>query len=181
MTKLLKLSRVSATARSLAKLDGRLRLTHLLVPVDFSAGTKDVICYAAAFARRFGASLTLLHVIKPICEIDFGYGSVVRRCQSQALVDHIKARLNTLGKRWSGLRFKPQALVRTGSAENEIVAAARQLETDLIIMGTRGVWHPPGTPNSSIAEQVIHCAPCPVLIVRNKDRAWVSNRKSRQL
>ena len=178
MTNLPKLS-FSPTTRNLIKPDRPLCLTKLLVPIDFSAGTKDVLCYAAAFARRFGASLTLLHVIKPICEIDFGYGSVVRRCQSQAVVDNIKARLNTLGKRRLGLCFKPPALVFTGSVEKEIVIAARQLDMDLIIIGTQGVWHPPETPGNRIAEQVIRCAPCPVLIVRNKNPAWVSSRKSR--
>ena len=180
MTKLLKLSGVSATARNLTKPERRLRLTKLLVPVDFSAGAKDALRYAGAFARQLGASLTLLHVIKPICEIDFGYGSVVRHCQNRAVVENAKARLNGLGRRLAGLRFKPRTLVRIGTAESEIVAAARQLEIDLIIMGTRGGWHPPGTPTSSTAEQVLRCAPCPVLIVGTKSQLGVSTRKSRQ-
>lgn len=180
MTKILKVPRLSANARNLRKPDPRLRLRKLLVPVDFSPGTKDTLRYAAAFVRHFGASLTLLHVMKPICEIDFGYGSVARRCQSRAVVDRVKARLSALGKRWAGFGCKPRALVRTGIAEIEIAAAARQLQTDLIIMAPRGAWNPPGTPASSIAEQVVRCAPCAVLIVQTKAPVSARTRNPRQ-
>jgi nucleotide-binding universal stress UspA family protein len=181
MTKLLKFSRARETARNHDKPDRRFRLTKILVPVDFSGGAKDALLYASAFARHFGASLTLLHVIKPVCEIDFGYGSVVQRCQSQAEVDHFKAKLKALGKRWGRLRCKPRTLVRIGTAENEIVTTARQLEMDLIIMGTRSAWPGAGTPTRSTAEQVLSCAPCPVLILRNKEPTCVNRRKSRRL
>lgn len=152
-------------------------LTRLLVPVDFSPAAKNALGYAGALARRFGASLTLMHVIKPICEIDFGYGSVVRHCQSQAVMNQAKARLNALGRRWAGSRGKPRALVLTGTAESEIVSAARQLDADLIVMGTGNAW--PGKPLSRVAEQVLRCAPCPVLMVGNQAPAWVRRRKSR--
>lgn len=152
-------------------------LTRLLVPIDFSPDATNALGYAGALARRFRASLTLLHVIKPICEIDFGYGSVVRHCQSQAVMNQAKARLNALGRRWAGSRGKPRALVLTGTAESEIVSAARQLDADLIVMGTGNAW--PGKPLSRVAEQVLRCAPCPVLMVGNQAPAWVRRRKSR--
>jgi nucleotide-binding universal stress UspA family protein len=96
-------------------------------------------------------------------------------------VDHFKAKLKAVGKRWGRLRCKLRTLVRIGTAENEIVAVARQLEVDLIIMGVRSAWPEAGTPTRSTAEQVLRCAPCPVLILRNKEPTFVNRRKSRRL
>ena len=176
----LKLSRVSSHTWNPSRPDQPLRLTKLLVPVDFSAGAKNALRYAGAFARQFGASLTLLHVVKPICEIDFGYGSIIRRCQNTVVVRNAKARLRALGKKLASPRPRPRAIVRTGTAANQIVESARQLEMDLIIMGTRGDWHPTGAPLASTAEKVVRCAPCPVLIVRNNQNVLGCHRKPRQ-
>jgi nucleotide-binding universal stress UspA family protein len=166
----LKLRTPSATARKPPRSDRRLRLTKLLVPVGFSAGANHALQYAADFARQFGASLTLLHVVTPICDIDFGYGSVVRHCQNRAVLENAKSRLSALGKGLAGLRTKPRTLVRTGTVESEIVAAARQLETDLIVMGTRGRWHSAETPRVGTAEKVLRCAPCPVLVIPTRNQ-----------
>src|SRR5262249_5287841 len=41
------------------------RLKKILVPLDFSDCSKKALQYAIAFARQFGAELTLLHVVEP--------------------------------------------------------------------------------------------------------------------
>ena len=59
--------------------DSTIHLAKVLVAVDFSKESKKAMCYAGAFARRFGASITALHVVEPIaCQADYGYGAVTR-------------------------------------------------------------------------------------------------------
>jgi nucleotide-binding universal stress UspA family protein len=38
---------------------------RILAPVDFSESMPGTLQCAAAFAREFGAAITLLHVVKP--------------------------------------------------------------------------------------------------------------------
>jgi nucleotide-binding universal stress UspA family protein len=110
----LKFTRASSSKRNLLPPDNPFRFTRLLVPVDFSAEAKNALRYDGALARKLAASLTLLHVVKPICEIDFGYGAVVRRCQNQAEVKNARARLSALGKRLVGSRLGENVIVHTG-------------------------------------------------------------------
>jgi len=157
-------------------------LARILVPVDFSAESKSALRYASAFARQFGASVTLLHVVQPIvCSADFGYGSVTRYSPNKDLLKKAKTRLNLIAKRLAVCQPKPKtsAILRTGVTKTEIVAAARDLEIDLIIMGTRGDCVAGQTAIGSTAEQVVRHAPCPVFIVRKKEHEFVWCRKSR--
>ena len=41
------------------------RLRRILVPLDFRDSTVEVLQTAAAFAREYRATVTLLHVVKP--------------------------------------------------------------------------------------------------------------------
>ena len=43
-----------------------MRLGSILIPTDFSCGSRATAGYAAALARHFGAKLTMLHVLPPI-------------------------------------------------------------------------------------------------------------------
>jgi len=116
----------------------------------------------------------LLHVVEPIvCQADFGYGPVSRQHPNQELLNRAKARLNRLCKRVSDLQHVPVASVRSGKTDAEIVQAARDLQIDLIVMGTHGDPRKP-----SVAEAVVRHAPCPVFIVRKKEHEFAWCRKS---
>ncbi len=50
----------------------------------------------------------------------------------------------------------------------QVVYAAKNLDADLIVMGTYGRRSPERILMGSVAEQVIHYASCPVLVVKGK-------------
>jgi nucleotide-binding universal stress UspA family protein len=56
--------------------------------------------------------------------------------------------------------------VRTGNAAREILAAARESKTDLIVMGTRGRTGFAHIVMGSVAERVVRLALCPVLTLK---------------
>jgi nucleotide-binding universal stress UspA family protein len=64
-------------------------------------------------------------------------------------------------------------LVRSGSAFNEIVAVARELQIDLIIIATHGYSGLKHFLLGSTAERVVRHAPCPVLVVRDREHDFV--------
>jgi nucleotide-binding universal stress UspA family protein len=63
-----------------------------------------------------------------------------------------------------------------GAVDMEIVALAKELQADLIVMGCRGHRGIRRAIEGSISDGVIHHAPCPVLVVRSHERAEASER-----
>src|SRR5580698_1215757 len=51
--------------RSMNQTPAAMRLRRILVPVDLGETTAEALRYAAAFAREYRATITLLHVVKP--------------------------------------------------------------------------------------------------------------------
>jgi universal stress protein A len=146
------------------------RLDKVLVAIDFSKESRKVLRYASVFACRFGAATTLLHVVEPIsCRTDYGYGPVTRQVPNQELLRRAQRRLKAIRKTLDhGLPIAIQ--VRSGVAHAEITRTAIDLKIDLIIMGTHGN----ALRTSSTTEKVLRHAPCPVLVVRAREREFVS-------
>src|SRR4051812_1894815 len=145
-------------------------LAKILVPTDFSVESRKAIAYALAFARRFGAKITLLHVVElETCPADFGYGPVTVEISSRARLKKAKAKLDVLGRKLIGDKLLGETLALSGVASFEIVEAADALEADLIIMGTHGNDRQEQTPMGSTAERVVRHARCPVFVVRKKE------------
>jgi Universal stress protein family len=68
--------------------------------------------------------------------------------------------------------------VRIGRPFHEIVTLAEALHIDLIIVATHGHTGLKHVFLGSTAERVIRHAPCPVLVVREKEREFVSHREA---
>ena len=66
--------------------------------------------------------------------------------------------------------------LRMGEVDLEIVALAKKLGVDLIVMGCRGQQGIRRAIEGSISDRVIRCAPCPVLVVRSHERAKAPER-----
>jgi len=65
------------------------------------------------------------------------------------------------------------SLVRVGHAPNEITKAAKELDADLIIISTHGYTSWQHFCIGSTTERVVRSAPCPVLVVREKEHEFV--------
>src|ERR671911_1425171 len=63
------------------------------------------------------------------------------------------------------------AHLRMGAVDLEIVALAKEFGADLIVMGCRGHRGIRRAIEGSISDAVIRHAPCPVLVVRSRERA----------
>ena len=71
-----------------------------------------------------------------------------------------------------GLKETRSAL-RTGIASHEIVEAAKDFDVDLIVIATHGYTGWKHFCIGSTAERVVRAAPCPVLVVREKEHEFV--------
>jgi universal stress protein A len=106
-------------------------------------------------------------VLQPVVyPADFGYPSAPLEVD-EAMRKKIEERLLELGRRAS---FQTQPLIRIGQPYQEIGLAASEMQADLIIIATHGRTGLKHVLLGSTAERVARHAPCPVLIVRERER-----------
>jgi nucleotide-binding universal stress UspA family protein len=82
------------------------------------------------------------------------------------LLKHVSAQLVDLKGRAEGRGIAVTTRVATGLPSEEVISAAREEDSDLIVVGTRGKTGLAHILLGSTAERVIRGAPCPVLSVR---------------
>jgi nucleotide-binding universal stress UspA family protein len=148
-----------------------LQLRRILVPLDFRDSMVIALQHAAAFAREYKATITLLHIVEPD-------GSQVRReisrerwieemsevgeCQIRRLVDVI----------W-GDEIVTDIVVAGGKPYQQIVNEAKETNADMIIMARHGAVGPWGFFRHNTTAKVVRYAPCPVLVVPPLERSIV--------
>ena len=140
-----------------------MNLRRILVPIDFSESTANVLQYTETLAREYGATVTLLHVIRPD-------GSHHRRnISKERLIEEIREagemQLWKLADALWGDEVATDAVVATGKPYLQIVGEAREMASDLIIMGGHGPVGSWGLFRRNTLAKVVRHAPCPVLVV----------------
>ena len=150
-----------------------LHLKKILVPIDFSPMSKKAFQYAVRFAEQFGCEIVLLHVVEPMTAIAGTPLAVDIFAQPEEDTAAAKAELACLAATSRNHRHSFTSAVRTGHAPNEITKGAKELDVDLIMIGTHGYTSWRHLCIGSTAERVVRTAPCPVLVVREKEQEFV--------
>jgi nucleotide-binding universal stress UspA family protein len=150
-------------------------LHRILVPTDFSKHSENALAYAAAFADKFDAELYLLHVVQDLAL--FVPEAVTNAPPLIPPLDQLTAAVHEAMDRLIDShqlrRFTVHSEVREGSPFYEITRFAKELDIDLIIMGTHGRTGLVHVLLGSVAEKVVRKAPCPVLTVRHPEHEFV--------
>ena len=143
---------------------------HMLVAIDLTDESKQVLDRARDEAQRHGAKLSLVHVIKPFLQVYGGYGvmggvdhggqmatlEVELQKQAREQLARIASDLVVPAERTHALNGNPAA---------EIRALVESSNADLLIIGTHG-RHGLGLLLGSTANAVLHGIQCDVLVVR---------------
>ena len=141
-------------------------IKRILVPLDFSAGSRRALDYAAGMARQFDASLHLVHV----CEVptmmtgSMDAYAIAYTDWSQRLGEEAERELVKITASVKARKVTTEVLF--GNAARAIVEAAETHAADLIVMGTHGHGAVMHLMMGNVAERVVRTAPCPVLTVR---------------
>jgi len=153
---------------------GAVHLQRILVPVDFSPLSKKALLYATRLARQFGAEINILHVVEPEVPPAFdGYmiaAPAVSNGAAAKRAGQLKGRVSVVRK--AGIA-RVSATTRFGLAAFEIVEAAKEFDVDMIVIATHGYTGWKHFAIGSTAERVVRAAPCPVLVVREKEHEFV--------
>jgi nucleotide-binding universal stress UspA family protein len=154
-----------------------MRIKQILVPVDFSDCSHKALQYGVSFARQFSAEVLLLHVLvtvpPPPQMLVFDIETMHSKYHEDAAKHLSKWRKEAISQ------ASVKAVVREGlAAHQEIVAAAHECNSDLIVIGNHGRSGLSRMLTGSTAERVVRHAPCPVLVVRGREHEFLVAAKS---
>ena len=136
---------------------------RVLLVVDLSEDSLLIGRRAQTLATAMGAQIDLLHVIEYVPVEPMGETLMPAMQIEDELLDRARQRLVTLGAQ---LGVAANACrVETGNVKSEIVRIARELKTDLIVLGSRE-RHGLSILVNFTEDTVLHAAPCDVLAVR---------------
>jgi nucleotide-binding universal stress UspA family protein len=139
------------------------RIKTILVPVDFSAYSQNIIDYASMIAAKFDATLILLHVIESLrYSVTDTFKVVEHRKGLQTLATSL---LRNLKDEMQARKLTVKTRLVWGTASREILSEARREKPDLIVMGTHGRSGLPHAILGSVAEKIVRLSRVPVLTV----------------
>ena len=148
-------------------------IKRILAPTDFSPASKKALKYALRFARDYGSELTVLHVVEPATSSSFEEVPEAPAFSKAKMAD-AEGRLRTLVKSLPSASVPGvRPAIRMGLAAHEIVEVAKELDADLIVIATRGYTGWERLVIGSTTARVARAAPCPVLVVREKEHDFV--------
>lgn len=161
---------------SVRRADFTLTLNRILVPIDFSAYSKNALQYAIPLARQCKAELVLVYVVEPtVYPADFSFGQVGFPSVEEELRTRGSEELTKLIAEQIPQAVDARKVIRTGKPYLEILEAARVEGADMIVIATHGHSGVEHLLFGSTAEKVIKKAKCPVVVIPGK--AEVGNRK----
>jgi len=165
------LNKKSAATRKHRKPADNLAITHILVPMDFSGYARQALTCAVPLARKHRAKISLVHVVQPPTVSAWrgipGGGHYLNM-NLHNLVEVTKGHLDDLATELLPDELRGRAVVREGNPANEVVAAARAVKADLIVLSNTGRSGLKRVVLGSTAERIIRHAHCPVLTVRRQ-------------
>ena len=136
---------------------------RILLVVDLTEDSLPIGRRARAVATAVGAQIDLLHVVEYVPVEPMGETLMPAVQIEDELLDRAKQRLIALGIQ-IGVP-ETSCRVEAGNVKAEIVRIARELHTDLIVLGSRE-RHGLSILVNFTEDTVLHAAPCDVLAVR---------------
>lgn len=136
---------------------------HVLVGLDLSAESRQVIGRVEALLAGSDARISLVHVLEPL---SFAYGGDIPVDLGQLQINlEAKAREQLQALAATSSLPHPQCHILIGQPANEMHRFARENDVDLAVVGSHG-RHGLTLIFGSTANGVLHGATCDVLAVR---------------
>jgi nucleotide-binding universal stress UspA family protein len=137
----------------------KIQFRKILCAVDFGLQSRLVVCWAGQFAREFGATLSIMHVL-PFTSARLGNFDFDPDWRLE-LVHRARERIQFLK---DDLQVDAEELIDTGEIATTVSDAARQSQADLVAIG-RG--HSTGGPGRlrAHAYAILRESPCPVVAI----------------
>jgi nucleotide-binding universal stress UspA family protein len=155
-------------------------IKKILYTTDLSESARYAFGYAVSLANRYGADLTILHVMEDLSgtqgmlvinAIGEKKWSEIRDSNKKEVLDALKERVEQFCAEVSGEHPEcpfliNEIVVTTGNPVEEILKQAEKKESDLLVMGAHGHGILAGAMIGSISRRVLRQCKKPVLVIR---------------
>jgi len=143
------------------------KIDKILVPIDFSEHSKQVLSHAKEIAYVYGAKLQLLHVFELKAHPFYIEMSHVPTFDYIPEIENkCKEQLECLYNEAPGPDVEVEYLTVQGHPVSEIIKYVKGENPDLIVIATHGLTGIKYFLLGSVAEKVVQLAPCPVLTIK---------------
>ncbi len=130
----------------------------ILFSIDRSRETQEAVATVKNLVQTYNSRLVLLSVV----EANEAETEDKRQMTSESAVNELLEEVKSL---FSEDNINAETLEREGTPAFIICDVADELDTDLIVMGCRGVGLIEEEASDSVSNRVINLSPCPVLVV----------------
>lgn len=157
---------------------------HVVIATDGSRQSLSAARQLKSFADPEKITdVSIVAVIRPLAAVAFADElSTPDRNRVDAATlsfrDAAQNAVDVVAAEFDGWGPKVHKRIRSGSAANEIIKAARQLDAGLVVVASGGRGVNSTVLVGSTAQRVQHYAPCPVLVVRPAPRQRRVRKKS---
>jgi nucleotide-binding universal stress UspA family protein len=147
-------------------------IKSILCPIDFSDASRNAYRYACEFARSMGAKVILLNVIEPrpiAADMSLNYIPLEEDLAAAAREDVLPLVSDAQAR---GIEVSSEVMI--GVPAETILQQALDQDVSLLIMGSHGKTGLSRLLMGSVAEAVVRRASIPVLIVKAKEKEFIS-------
>jgi nucleotide-binding universal stress UspA family protein len=146
-----------------------IEIKRILCPVDFSDVSRHALQHAMLVARWYASEITVLHVhLVPVMTSTVPFGGpvviepvIVSRAEREQVTNDLRELVRPLADESAVVALE----VCEGTVVDEILAKAKAMPADMIVLGTHGRSGFDRLFLGSVAEKVLRKAPCPILTV----------------
>ena len=165
-----------------------IQIKKILYATDLSETAAHAFCYAVSLANKYGARITILHVLTEFPGEEFVSHMISTDTWNEIKKRHYSdARDTLIGKKRDHVAIKEvlqafseevnaknadqsnvtdEILIKNGVPSEVILQTAKELNFDLIVMGTHGQGVIADVLIGSTAKRIVKQSPIPVLVIR---------------
>lgn len=145
---------------------------HVIVATDGSKQSLAAAKHLKSFADPTKVTdVSVVAVIRPLASVAFADDTSEGKWPADgSFRDAAQSAVDTIAAVFDGWGPKVHKRIRSGSAANEIIKAAKQYDAGLVVVAAGGRGLSDAVLVGSTAQRVQHYAPCPVLVVRPAPR-----------
>ena len=136
--------------------------SKIVIALDGSEYSIKAVDYAKRLSPDKSARIEVVHVRELL--MGRGVGGAPVKIDEEEVVEQVQGTVRELGEAGYDVHLQVVSTVRDGPA-HIIAEIAQSIHADVIIVGTRGHGPVAGLLVGSVAQRLLHLAPCPLLVI----------------